>query len=100
MAKRLTIDEQIKQAEHKLATLKARSREKERKERTRNLIKLGGIVLKNIGDGRPYEEGDDARLDAFLKNQNERGSYFTKAMTAHAAATNQNENEKSQAPTK
>jgi hypothetical protein len=85
MAKRLTIEEQIKQTEHRLATLKARSREQERKERTRNLIKLGGIVLKNIGDGRPYEEGDDVRLDAFLKNQNERGDYFTKAM---AAATN------------
>ena len=96
MAKRLTIEEQIKQAEHRLATLKARSREKERKERTRNLIKLGGIVLKNIGDGRPYEEGDDARLDAFLKNQNERGAYFTKAMTAAAA----NQDEKPQAPTK
>lgn len=91
MAKRLTIDEQIKQAENRLATLKARSREKERKERTRNLIKLGGIVLKNIGDGRPYEEGDDARLDAFLKNQNERGAYFTKAMVTTTAAEKQSE---------
>lgn len=91
MAKRLTIDEQIKQAGNRLATLKARSREKERKERTRNLIKLGGIVLKNIGDGRPYEEGDDARLDAFLKNQNERGAYFTKAMVTTTAAEKQSE---------
>lgn len=91
MAKRLTIDEQIKQAENRLAMLKARSREKERKERTRNLIKLGGIVLKNIGDGRPYEEGDDARLDAFLKNQNERGAYFTKAMVTTTAAEKQSE---------
>ena len=91
MAKRLTIDEQIKQAENRLATLKARSREKERKERTRNLIKLGGIVLKNIGDGRPDEEGDDARLDAFLKNQNERGAYFTKAMVTTTAAEKQSE---------
>ena len=91
MAKRLTIDEQIKQAEHRLATLKARSREKERKERTRNLIKLGGIVLKNIGDGRPYEEGDDARLETFLKNQNERGAYFTKAMATTTAAEKQGE---------
>lgn len=89
MAKRLTIEEQIKQAENRLAMLKARSREKERKERTRNLIKLGGIVLKNIGDGRPYEEGDDARLDAFLKNQNERGAYFTKAMTTTTASEKQ-----------
>lgn len=96
MAKRLTIDEQIKQAEHRLATLKARSREKERKERTRNLIKLGGIVLKNIGDGRPYEEGDDARLDAFLKNQNERGAYFTKAMEETTEAKNQTEKSNSQ----
>lgn len=91
MAKRLTIEEQIKQAENRLATLKARSREKERKERTRNLIKLGGIVLKNIGDGRPYEDGDDARLDAFLKNQNERGAYFTKAMTTTTASEKQSE---------
>lgn len=91
MAKRLTIEEQIKQAENRLAMLKARSREKERKERTRNLIKLGGIVLKNIGDGRPYEDGDDARLDAFLKNQNERGAYFTKAMTTTTASEKQSE---------
>ena len=40
--------------------------ERERKQRTRHLIQLGGTVLSVLN--RPYVNGDLERLDNFLKN--------------------------------
>lgn len=70
MAKRLTIEEQIKQAENRLATLKARSREKERKERTRRLITIGARVEKYAGEIHDFEA-----FDQYLAQY---GSYIAK----------------------
>ena len=39
---------------------------------------MGGAIYSVLGDN--YKEGDVERLIAFLKKQDERGRFFTKAM--------------------
>lgn len=73
---------QLKELEKKL---KAKKSADERKKRTRHLIEIGGIVYSILG--REYVDGDVERLAAFLKGQNNRGDYFTKAMNSFPAAT-------------
>ena len=72
---------QLKEQEKKL---KAQLSQEERKKRTRNLIQLGGAVCKVLNEdtveGDTITENDISNLIAFLKNQNTRGDYFTKAM--------------------
>lgn len=84
MARR-TIDEQIKALEEKEQILKARkqqllakNREQERKKRTHRLIEVGGAVESVLG--RPIEHDELPKLLNFLKQQEERGQYFSKAM--------------------
>ena len=67
-----------KQYEAQVKQLERRRKEEERKKRTRRLIEIGGSVESVLG--RAFEEGDIIRLMNFLKDQNERGNYFTLAM--------------------
>lgn len=66
---------QLKAIEKKLKSQKA---QEERKKRTKHLIEMGGAIYSVLGDN--YKEGDVERLIAFLKKQDERGCFFTKAM--------------------
>ena len=72
---------QLKEQEKKL---KAQLSQEERKKRTRNLIQLGGAVCKVLNEdtveGDTITDSDISNLIAFLKNQNTRDDYFTKAM--------------------
>lgn len=66
---------QLKAQERKL---KARQSQEERKKRTKNLIEIGAAVYSVLGDS--YQEGDVTRLVAFLRQQDQRGNYFSTAM--------------------
>ena len=80
-----TIEEQIAELQRKQKELKeqekrlrARKSKEERAKRTKHLIEMGGTIYSVLG--REYAEGDIERLAAFLKGQDNRGGYFTKAM--------------------
>ena len=67
--------EQLKAQEK---ALRKRQSEEERKKRTRRLIELGGIVESVLG--RPTTDQDKVRLLYFLRLQEQKGSFFSKAM--------------------
>lgn len=71
---------QKKQAELKAQEkkLKAQQNQAERKARTKRLIEIGGAVESVLG--RPIEKDDIPKLIAFLKRQEDRGGWFSKAM--------------------
>ena len=80
-----SIDERIAELQEKQKQLKAQEKKlkaqksaDERKKRTRHLIEIGGTIYSVLG--REFVEGDVERLTAFLKGQDNRGGYFTKAM--------------------
>lgn len=60
-----------------------------RKQDAHQKILLGGAVLSILG--RAYAEGDEGRLIAFLKSQEERGQYFSKAMALPQTQVEQEE---------
>ena len=79
------LDAKREQKEKELAQLKAQERklkaqfsQEERKKRTKHLIEIGAAVYSVLGDS--YQEGDVDKLTAFLKNQDQRGNYFSSAM--------------------
>ncbi len=72
------IEEQMKQLKARKKAILARVSQEQRKARTRKLIQLGGVVAKYLN--REIDDADIEKLDQFLKNQEERGEYFTKAM--------------------
>lgn len=85
MAEQRTIDERISELKEKQKQLKAQEKKlraqksaEQRKIRTKHLIELGGAVLSVLD--REYQDGDVDRLIAFLKQQDNRGNYFSKAM--------------------
>ena len=78
-------DERIDELRKKVEQLKAQERDltkrhnaEERKKRTRRLIELGGIVESVLG--RPTTDQDKVRFMYFLKLQEQRGGFFSKAM--------------------
>ena len=80
-----TIEEQIAELQKKQKELKeqekrlrARKSKEERAKRTKHLIEMGGTIYSILG--REFVEGDIERLAAFLKGQDSRGGYFSKAM--------------------
>lgn len=80
-----TYDERIAELQKRQDQLKAQERDlkkrqtaEERKKRTRRLIELGGIVESVLG--RPTTDQDKVRLLYFLKLQEQRGGFFSKAM--------------------
>jgi hypothetical protein len=72
------LQEKQKQLKAQEKKIKAQQSQEERKKRTKHLIEMGGAVYSVLGDN--YQEGDVERLIAFLKKQDERGRFFTKAM--------------------
>ena len=97
MARR-TIDERLAELQEKQKQLKAQERQlkarvsaERRKKETRQKIILGGAVLSVLG--REYHEGDEQRLIAFLKAQDMRGNYFSKAMDTELPLPTEKEND-------
>ncbi len=87
---RRTTQEQIEEVTRKLEIQKARLKQlnarnrkelatKERKERTHRLIQIGAICEEVYGDKITEGAAQDA-LRQFLRDQNERGGYFSKAI--------------------
>ncbi len=72
------LKEKQKQLKEQEKKLKAKKSAEDRKIRTRHLIEVGGTIYSVLG--REFVEGDVERLTAFLKGQDNRGGYFTKAM--------------------
>lgn len=90
---RKTIEEQIKALEEKEKTIKARKqqlqakeKERERKARTHHLIEIGGAVESVLG--RPIEKEELPKLIAFLKKQEEKGQFLSKALNEQTKTTN------------
>ena len=80
-----TIDERIEKLEEKkeqlnqqVKQLKARKSQEERKARTKRLIEIGAAVESVLG--RPIEHDELPKLIDFLKTQEQRGHFFSKAM--------------------
>lgn len=80
-----TIEEQIAELQRKQKELKeqekrlkAKKSKEERARRTKHFIEMGGTIYNILG--REFVEGDIERLAAFLKGQDSRGGYFSKAM--------------------
>lgn len=85
MASNRTFEERLAELEKRESELKkqkkdlkARHAKEERKKRTHNLIEIGGAVYSVLG--REFVEGDVDRLISFLKGQDKRGGYFSRAM--------------------
>lgn len=96
MATKRTIDERLEEIEEKqkqlkaqAQMLKARKSTEERKKRTKHLIEMGGTVYSVLG--REFLDGDVERLAAFLKGQESRGEYFSKAMNENIEKTEKSE---------
>ena len=84
MAER-SYEERMQELKQKREQLMAREREltkrhnaEERKRRTRRLIEIGGITESVLG--RPLTDQDKVRFMYFLKLQEQRGGFFSKAM--------------------
>lgn len=72
------LQEKQKQLKAQERKLKAQISQEERKKRTKHLIEIGGAVYSVLGDS--YQEGDVEKLVAFLRQQDQRGIYFSSAM--------------------
>lgn len=72
------LEQKQAQIKAKIKQVKAREREKERKARTRRLIQVGGAVESALG--YPINEEDLPNLIAFLKGQEQRGMFVSKAL--------------------
>ena len=85
-ATKKTIDERIAELQEKQAQLKAKEKQlrakqsaENRKKEAHRKIVVGGAVESVLG--RPVEGDEDInRLITFLKKQEERGKFFSKAM--------------------
>ena len=76
-----SLEEKLEALEQKKARLQKQEqalKEQQRKKDTHNKIVLGGAVLSVLG--RPYQDGDEEKLIAFLRAQENRGNYFSTAM--------------------
>ena len=80
-----TIEERIEKLQKKQAQLKAQEKklkaaqsQQARKARTKRLIEIGAAVESVLG--RPIEKDNLPNLIKFLKDQEDRGRWFSKAM--------------------
>lgn len=71
--------------------LKARKSQEERKARTKRLIEIGAAVESVLG--RPIEHDELPKLIDFLKTQEQRGHFFSKAMNKDSQNYNSNNDE-------
>lgn len=72
------LQEKQKQLKEQEKKIRAQFSAEERKKRTKHLIEIGGAVYSVLGDS--FQDGDVEKLIAFLKQQDDRGGYFSKAM--------------------
>lgn len=70
--------EEAKKLEEQLKQLNNKKKAEDNKKRTHRLIEIGGAVESVLG--HPIEHDDLPRLIAYLKNQDSKGGYFTRAM--------------------
>lgn len=73
-------DEKAKQRAAQLKKLERQQREIMKKERNHRLIRMGAIIEMVLE--RPTTDEDLKKLEKFLKDQERRGGYFSKAMEA------------------
>lgn len=76
------LDKKIEQIKAQKKAILQREKQAERKARTKRLIEIGGAVESVLG--QPIEKEDLPKLINFLKQQEERGHYFSKAMQNEA----------------
>lgn len=81
-----TIDERIEKLEEKKEQLNQQV--KQLKARTKRLIEIGAAVESVLG--RPIEKDDLPNLIKFLKDQEDRGRWFSKAMNKDSQNYNSN----------
>lgn len=93
MAEKKTVEERIAELQKRQEQLKAQEKalkakqiQAERKSRTKRLIEIGGAVESVLG--KPIEKQDLPKLISFLKQQEERGQYFSKAMASAPSEEN------------
>lgn len=72
------LDKKIEQIKAQKKAILQREKQAERKARNKRLIEIGGAVESVLG--HPIEKEDLPKLINFLKQQEERGHYFSKAM--------------------
>ena len=82
--KKEQLNQQVKQ-------LKARKSQEERKARTKRLIEIGAAVESVLN--RPIEHDELPKLIDFLKTQEQRGHFFSKAMNKDSQNYNSNNDE-------
>lgn len=82
--------EKQKQLKEQEKRIRSQISVEERKKRTKHLIEIGGAVYSVLGDS--YQDGDVERLIAFLKGQEQRGKYFSKAMRDSENSSDKDEN--------
>lgn len=75
------VQEQQKLLKEKERRLKAQQKEVDKKAHTKLLIEIGKII-ENILD-RPLQSNDISKLQDFLKLQEHRGNFFSKAMNSN-----------------
>lgn len=87
MAEKKTVEERIAELQKRQEQLKAQEKalkakqlQAERKARTKRLIEIGGAVESVLG--KPINKEDLSKLISFLKQQEERGQFFSKAMSS------------------
>ena len=85
LAKNRQKQERLKQEERKL---KSQMVQAERKARTKRLIEIGGAVESVLG--KAIEKEDLPKLIGFLKQQDERGGWFSGAMGVQLQKENYN----------
>lgn len=76
--KTLLLEQKKEQLNQQVKQLKARKSQEERKARTKRLIEIGASVESVLG--RPIEHDELPKLIDFLKTQEQRGHFFSKAM--------------------
>ena len=89
MPKKESCEEQIAtlmqeevEIKEKLKALRSQKKKEERTKRTKHMIETGSLIYSILG--RSYVDGDIERLAVFLKSQEERGKYFSKAMNNYS----------------
>ena len=87
MAEQKSSEERIAELDKRIEQIKAqkkaiiqREKQVERKARTKRLIEIGGAAESVLG--RPFQDGDLQKFINFLKQQEVRGNYYSKAMNS------------------
>jgi hypothetical protein len=75
----IKIQEQQKRLKERERKLKSQQAQKERKERTKRLIEIGATVEGVLG--KPIPKEDLIKLKKYLEQQEQRGKFFSKAMS-------------------